>query len=403
MPIKMPTYKALSEEQKAILEDTELDENLMVVGPPGTGKTVIAMWRAKQVCSGDSINQAMLLMYNVILVAYADQWREQHPKVSVSTYHSWVFKFWRKNFRINPPNKPDNSWAYDWSQMARSLLNSDKCIGHLIVDEAQDLPNDFFHAIGVVTASNTDSTICVVADDNQRINADTNTTIKQMRKSLSSLSELPQSLLTRNYRNTKEIALLATCFCVGLESGVAVPPNQKGSKPRMVAYMDLRKMCDGICTYAKNNPGHSILVITDRSLIRCFNLIKDTLSGSAIKVEGYKRYKKRSRERLTNKQKHLKSCLHGSTNLHTGDSGTVTCVHWQSMKGLEADAVFVPEFEEHNMGKDGDEEEKMRLYVMFSRARQYLEIQYKKGTSENDRMLTLMRDEAGSLIEWRKS
>jgi DNA helicase-2/ATP-dependent DNA helicase PcrA len=244
--------------------------------------------------------------------------------------------------------------------------------------------------MGMVTANDLGGTICAVADENQRLDAQTNSSIQQIRTTLSTLGELPENALTRNYRNTKEIAALASCFYVGLQSGIATPPEQSGPKPCMSEYSDVGAMVQAICTHAKNNPGHSILVILDRSLKKCFNKIKYNLQDTDFRVEGYKR----------NKDKR-KSYLHGGSELHTGDKGTLACVHWRSMKGLEADAVFVPEFEEHNMGGDGIDAEKMRLYVMFSRARQYLEVQYKKETSRDDRMLTLMRETAGDTIKWR--
>ena len=71
------------------------------------------------------------------------------------------------------------------------------------------------------------------------------------------------------------------------------------------------------------------------------------------------------------------------------------------MKGLESDAVFAPLFESHQMGNDGDVEEKMRMYVMFSRAREYLELQYKKSTPPEHRILKMMRDIASDTIEWK--
>lgn len=391
MSIRMPTYDELSEEQLAILEDTDLDSNLLVVGPPGTGKTVIAMWRAKQVCGGGSGEQATLIMYNVVLASYSSQWDDQDSSVDVSTYHKWTYRFWRRNFGSNPPSLPEDKYRRDWPQMVHTLLKSRKGVGHLIVDEAQDLPPEFFTAMGVVTAKDLDSTICVVADENQALKMQ-NSAIREIREPLSALGVLPESLLTRNYRNTKEIAALASCFYVGHPSGIAAPPLGSGPKPHMAAYSGLDAMVKAIGTYSRNNPGHSLLVITDRSLKRCFNKIEQNLRGTGIKVEGYKNHKDKK-----------KSYLHGDTKLNTGDPGTVTCVHWQSMKGLEADAVFVPEFEKHNMGNDGMRLEKMRMYVLFSRARQYIEVQYEKATSHQDRMLTLMRDEAGDTLEWRSS
>ena len=46
------------------------------------------------------------------------------------------------------------------------------------------------------------------------------------------------------------------------------------------------------------------------------------------------------------------------------------------MKGLEADAVFVPHLEQFDFGDSGSSREKMTLYVMCSRARTTLELQY---------------------------
>jgi len=151
-------------------------------------------------------------------------------------------------------------------------------------------------------------------------------------------------------------------------------------------------MMQAIATYARNNPGHSVLVVADTNLKKCYRALDQILAGASIRVEGYKRNASRDKK---------KSYLHGKAELHTSDPGTVTCVHWRSMKGLEADAVFVPEIENHNMGNDGTFKEQMRLYVMFSRARQFLEMQCSSSTPSHDRMLTLMRKKAGNLVEWR--
>ena len=144
MPIRMPTYRQLSKEQLTILEDTELDENLLVLGPPGTGKTVIALWRANQICSGGSGDTADLIMFNTVLVAYSNQWEGQESAVKVQTYNKWAWHFWNDRFNRRPPQLAP--FEYDWEEMLSTLLNSGQGLGHLIVDEGQDLPNSFFLA-----------------------------------------------------------------------------------------------------------------------------------------------------------------------------------------------------------------------------------------------------------------
>lgn len=402
MSIRMPLYSELSDEQLSILEDTDLDSNLLVVGPPGTGKTVIAMWRAKQVCSGEDIENATIIMYNVVLSAYSNQWEDQHPDVIVSTYHKWVWNLWKEKFGSRPPKKIEDNWQFDWAKIASALLKSGHGIGHLIVDEAQDLPTDFFSAMGIVTSQTSSSTVCVVADENQKLDAKVNSSISEIKEPLSGMNPLPTSLLKRNYRNTKEIAALSSCFYTGVASEIADPPSRSGAKPSIVAYNDLDGMVEAIGKYARNHPKHSVLVIADSSLRECFaKLTRSLEDASGHMVEGYKRYAQKRGERLKKKDKMLKSCLHTYPQLNTSKPGTITCVHWKSMKGLEADAVFVPEFETHNMGNDGLDAEMMRMYVMFSRARLYLEVQYRKTTDSNDRMLALVRERAATAIEWR--
>ena len=127
MSIRMPLYAELSAEQKSILEDVELDENLFVIGPPGTGKTVIAMWRANQVCGANNGIRATLIMYNVVLVSYSGQWEEQHASVDVKTYHSWTGTMWRRRFGEWPPHIPgETKWDLDWNQMVSATAAPDE-------------------------------------------------------------------------------------------------------------------------------------------------------------------------------------------------------------------------------------------------------------------------------------
>jgi len=384
MSIRMPTYNQLSEEQKAILEDADFDENLIVIGPPGTGKTVIAMHRAQQLGQARD-TKVNLIMYNQVLSQYTSQWDSDDFRqgVGVSTYHKWVWHLWRKHGCPGNPPKIDN-FVFDWPVIQAELLQRGVSLGQLVVDEGQDLPVSFFKAIGLLTGNDSGgSSFCIVADENQRLDENTNASIDEIREA-AILGDPKDYQLTRNYRNTREIALLANKFYVGLQTGMAeIPEDRQGPKPRLVGFADgTGDMVKSIARHASNNPGHSILVIcpTKGKVKSLRNKLHNKLTGR--KVRAY----------LSGNRTHT------ADQLETGQDGSITLVHWRSMKGVEADAVFVPHLEEFDLGGDSVDGEKMRLYVLFSRARQILELQYDDSTTDA-RLIGLIRDAAGTTLE----
>src|SRR5690606_13461118 len=91
---------------------------------------------------------------------------------------------------------------------------------------------------------------------------------------------------------------------------------------------------------------------------KVFNSLKSRLSGTSILVQTYS-----SRARKS----------HPASELEFDRGGSVTVLNFQSAKGLEFDAVFlVDPFVEN--GGAGVQQASMQLYVMTSRAREYLEL-----------------------------
>lgn len=414
MAIHIPTLDELSAEQKKILFEMELDENSLVMGPPGTGKTVMAMLRARQVVDGTG-ETATLIMYNRVLVAYSNSYGggEFQKKVDVRTYDSWTWKLW--NVRINgyPPSiEGTDGYGYDWTEMSNRLNKEKVSVGHLLIDEGQDLPPDLYHTLGMLTERD-GSSVCVVADENQKLKRSEHSSIKDIRDKLGAFQDLKEAKLSRNYRNSRPIAELARKFYVGLESGIPDLPegsDSEGSDPQIQPCGNLNEMIERISNYAKNNPTHSILVIGAKpsSVRKYFNRLTSRLPSMTIegyikkaylhcrtcngkgKVEGGTPSGRSSRGNQCPR------CKSGKDMLHTSDPGVITCCHDKSMKGLEADAVFIPNFEDHAHGGDDTVFEKMKFYVMFSRARRYLEIQYLQSPQvEQSPVLRLIRDQNG--------
>lgn len=388
MPISMPLYTQLSEEQKEILEDASFDETLMVTGPPGTGKTVIAMWQSKQMSDARS-TPISLIMYNRVLRAYTAGWSEwSNTTVTVKTYNRWAYDIWRKaGGQGFPP--AENRYDVLWDEMNKRLLQATEGgnpmnFGHVVIDEAQDFPDEFYKSLALLSSMG-QLTVSVVADENQRLEEQKNSSLQDIENGLRIAGTVQKYPLTRNYRNTFEIDALARQFYVGLPTGQAKPPEEwRGDKPVLHGYRSgTNGMVDAIVRHAKNNPSQSVLVVapTERLRKSICNKIKHRLDGHHVAM-----YAKKGDEE----------------ELKTGEPKSITIVHWKSMKGIESDAVFVPNLELFDLGEDSNTGEMMRLYVMCSRARLKLEIQY-EATSSSHRLVELIRQKGAGVIHERTS
>jgi DNA helicase IV len=94
--MKMPNARQISEEQQDIFEDAPISGSILVSGPPGTGKTVIAFLRA-QALSRKKI-PTVVLMYNRVLRRYTENVASEiGGEVKSKTMHSWLPEWWKSH------------------------------------------------------------------------------------------------------------------------------------------------------------------------------------------------------------------------------------------------------------------------------------------------------------------
>ena len=99
MPFRLPTWEELAsqEEQLEVLEHP-LDRPLFVVGPPGSGKTVLAMQRAQMTAEGQkpgAQSRVSIITYNRMLRRLLDL-MDEGASVDARTMHKSVSDYYQK-------------------------------------------------------------------------------------------------------------------------------------------------------------------------------------------------------------------------------------------------------------------------------------------------------------------
>ena len=463
--MRMPNSKEMSREQRKIYLDAPLDGSILVTGPPGTGKTIIAFLRAQTVSKFEG--KSTVAMYNNVLSNYAGNVGDDGYDYEVTTLHKWVNKWWRhinpsyesneivdyyldcpydekdeakklgarwnrakskwyvpgdvykehrskfdrwepepvkkKSSRNMPPNMPGDKWQYDWDKILEIIINQCKAEsiskanvnwGHLILDEAQDFPPKMFETFDLITkllfkndSAEGRPAITVFADENQRLSEKTNSTIKEIKGKL----YLPDNRiysLTKNYRNTLQIARLASEFYTGLSTGKPDLPEVEGDLPLLVNASKLNDTVEYIYRYAVNHDNEEIGVIAQNDKVR-----KQFVNRLSSKLKGSKRLKLQSYSSIDKDWK-------DSRKMEFDKGGVITVVNKQSCKGLEFDAVFLPELQSISVAPDDKDQFMMEMYVMISRARHMLALMYSNEGDAKPAILLNIPDKKSGLLEY---
>lgn len=375
----MPVRSELSDQQKRVLDQLPREGLSLIVGPPGTGKTVIGMWRALELTRRGT-ETVRFVCFNKVLKSHSSTWsNESFQKVHVSTVHSFGGELCKiVSGSRSWPTRAGASDIYDidWIEIGRMCKESEKTkdLGHLIVDEGQDQHPDFYFAMSLLVHLGWFKSLTVLADENQRITQQ-NSSIDQIRTKMRMASMgqgVNEESLTENFRNTLQIAKLSLEFHVGGSSGQPeLPTHRPGEEPSFGGFHNLDKMAKRIATLSNNDASRSFLVVcgNQASASDLLELIRTQLKNLGSSSQQVTRYQRNDEE------------WGDESKLRVGDPGVIAIVHDTSMKGLEADTCIIADIDLMNDGHADVDVEKMTFYVATSRARTSLEIFYKSPAS----------------------
>jgi DNA helicase IV len=346
----LPDFDELTPDQDDVLA-AHLDSSAVVTGPPGTGKTLMAVQRAHLLHRAR--RPTLLLMFNRLLSSYTGAAVMSLGLDSVtSTYHQWFGRFWRRHYGGRPPG--DGAYNHDWAECKRIIMQRQvppQEKRHVIVDEGQDLPRDFYLVLRLVARS-----LTVFADENQRI-TEHQSTIEEI-QAATGISTVRR--LTRNRRNPRPIAQFANHFYTGLPSGTAElpPPHPTDEPPVLDAHPRVHEAVEYLADYEQSRPDLTMGVLLPRATdVRTFHNRLGRRSRNQAQLYVSKEHRRPDDPQIDMSTPGLK------------------ILTWASCKGLEFDAVFLPELQ-HVPGEPTGDDVRMKLYVVCTRARRSLTLLY---------------------------
>ncbi|QRY33536.1 AAA family ATPase [Variovorax sp. PDNC026] len=340
--MKLPTFDELADDQLTIW-DHDPDKALFVLGPPGSGKTSLAIWRARYVSTAPLSQSVKIITRNRLLASSAEQVSRADADrrvVSATTMHRFVSSDYYARFNDFAPEP--QRFIYDWARIIAKYETAKivPTLGHLIIDEGQNLPPGFF-AWAVRFGA---KVVTVFSDENQ-------TTMSEHSSIADILSAgLPAPVwLSKNYRNCEEIVELMEQFHrsrVLPPASVRVDPS--GERPSIRSIGDWHALVSMVTTRFRNR-GSSIGVIVEKSSDVAELRAKLSSALDKVRIDSYTHESPSGTEAL----------------IKLRDPG-VTVLTGESAIGLEFESVFLQDLARSlPIGTDA---ERRRLYMLCARA-----------------------------------
>lgn len=358
---ELPGIHELSKEQEAAIR-LPLEGCHLVVGGPGTGKTVVTLLRLKRFVQQVKNSDSVFLVYNHLLHETARQLFGKD--IRSSTWMHWFMHLYFNHLQAPVPMREVDSAFHpiDWPAVIRNIVGRETRDPpgsfYIFIDEGQDMAPDFYTALIRLGYEN----FFVVADQNQAITSE-NASRQQL---LDVLAIEPDEVieLTHNYRNALPVARLARAF---YPDDPATPPinfppaSLSGQTPVLIEYgpgcrLNFDKVIERILKLADRDPARLIGIIVPNNQIRNKYLaaLCKIADSDSIALDNY--------------QPRIETYASGNKSNLRFDEGGIFVINAQSCKGLEFDVVFIADIHDFYCHPAIVDEKKRLFYVMVARA-----------------------------------
>lgn len=376
---RMP--EELTKEQD-LVNDLPMTGRHLLIGGPGTGKSVVALLRASRLVRSN--RKHTFLAYNRLLIHYCGSLSS--VPINARTWTAWFMNTWRQQLQQALPLRPaqkEGGWQdIDWSAVSAILTETNSVAPpnspYLVIDEGQDMPREFYWALSDLGYSN----IFVSADFNQVLNPGKNSNRRDL---IEALEKAPRKVvnvdtpkdrlfdpsavveLSYNHRNPGPIARLAAYICKNLDNPQSSCPvvrddMRDADLPVLFAYdpkdpaRDFNKVCDLILIQADLNPRWLIGILCFTTRIR--NDYKTALDARLLVISG----------RLDHGDPRIEVLDMGQQREPDFSQGGIVLLTAHSCKGLEFDLVVIADIDSYWTSVANHQ----LFYVMVSRAQERL-------------------------------
>ena len=360
---ELPRIQDLGKEQEAARALPSKGRHL-IVGGPGTGKSVLAVMRADR--HHRERDDYRFLVFNHLLDRASGQLFGSG--LASRTWIGWFLDTFEKITGQSAPRREPNDNGYreiDWDgvdAIVQALPNGDTARWpFLVIDEGQDMPREFYSALVGLGFEH----FFVVADQNQQI-----TEANSSRNDIENCVVIDTDKvieLRRNYRNHYQVARLAREFHTG--DPASPPPDIPGPAPGAVPLLyyyeqDNRDaVARGILLLADQDPRQLIGVIAPKNRVR----------------ERYLEALRSVDVRLDNPRPAIKTFHRENRAEVAFDEGGILVINAQACKGLEFDTVVLADIDEHYVRRNDPDVVRRLFYVMVARAKERVFMFMKRG------------------------
>ena len=364
---ELPGIQDLSKEQEAVRALPSEGQHL-IVGGPGTGKTVVALIRARRYQRDE--DDYVFLVFNHLLHRASAQ---LFPgELSGATWWTWFRDRFEMLTGETLPRKSAERGDFrpiDWERVTQVVSGTPPTVDapFLVIDEGQDMPPQFYRALVALGFER----FFVAADQNQQIR-DEHSSRRDVETELGIDTE-DVIELKHNYRNCGPVAKLARAFYTDDPASPPLElPARRGPAAWLCDYAPRRfaDICRRIVKIVDRDPATLIGVIAPN------NDVRDRYIEGLSAATGH----------LDNGVPRIETFFgrHRPENLRF-DEGGILVINVQACKGLEFDVAVLADIDAHYVPPSDLDSVRKRFYVMVARAR--------------ERVILLRRRDADSRIE----